>query len=103
LVEIDAEDTKQGLNPNFSATASALLEVLDETKNSLNQPAKIAVIGRPNAGKSTLLNSLLVQNLLPVDHAECTAVSIEVLIKFFILFFIFISYLSYFYIFIFFI
>ncbi len=49
-----------------------------ELRNIFNQPVRIAVVGRPNAGKSTFTNSLFGRNILPDLHATCTAVTTEV-------------------------
>ena len=77
IIEIDADDNKRQAHQT-TPDISHFNQVFEETKKFFSQTPKIAVIGRPNAGKSTLLNSLLFQSVLPVDHAECTAVSIEV-------------------------
>jgi len=40
----------------------------------LREPARVAVVGRVNAGKSTLVNALLGQRVAPTDVSECTRV-----------------------------
>ncbi|QCB49984.1 Isoniazid-inducible protein iniC [Rhodococcus sp. PAMC28707] len=50
--------------------AAALTEVLDR----LGQPLRVALAGSLKAGKSTLLNSLVGQDIAPTDATECTKV-----------------------------
>jgi hypothetical protein len=38
----------------------------------LREPVRLAVVGRVNAGKSTLVNALLGQRVAPTDVSECT-------------------------------
>jgi hypothetical protein len=56
--EIDAPDT-----------ARSVVEGLGE---GLREPLRVAVAGRVNAGKSTLVNALLRQRVAPTDVSECT-------------------------------
>lgn len=50
--------------------AASLTEVLDR----LGQPLRVALAGSLKAGKSTLLNSLVGQDIAPTDATECTKV-----------------------------
>ncbi len=50
----------------------ALLPELESAARRLQQPLRIAVIGRVKAGKSTLVNALLGQRVAPTDVSECT-------------------------------
>src|SRR5690606_20646847 len=46
--------------------------VLGELADELDRPLRLAVTGRVNAGKSTLVNALLCQRIAPTDVSECT-------------------------------
>lgn len=48
------------------------LNALDEIDAGLAEPLRVAVTGRVNAGKSTLVNALLGQRVAPTDVSECT-------------------------------
>jgi tRNA U34 5-carboxymethylaminomethyl modifying GTPase MnmE/TrmE len=45
---------------------------LDDLERRLREPVRVAVVGRVNAGKSTLVNALLAQRVAPTDISECT-------------------------------
>lgn len=45
---------------------------LDTLSRRLREPARVAVVGRVKAGKSTLVNALLGQRVAPTDVSECT-------------------------------
>ncbi|NLH68587.1 MAG: GTP-binding protein, partial [Brooklawnia sp.] len=51
------------------AQASALLVDLE---NRLQEPLRVAIAGIVKAGKSTLLNALLGEQIAPTDAGECT-------------------------------
>ncbi len=53
--------------PEVTARLRPLRERLDE-------PLRVAVVGRVKAGKSTLLNALVGQRIAPTDAGECTRV-----------------------------
>ena len=50
------------------STRAQLTEALDR----LSQPLRLAIAGRVKAGKSTLLNALIGEELAPTDAGECT-------------------------------
>lgn len=54
-----------------------LLELQETTK----KPLRVAIVGRPNAGKSTFINALLERDIVPCHHDPCTAVATEVRIE----------------------
>lgn len=47
---------------------------LDQALRRLSEPLRVAIAGRVKAGKSTLLNALLGEELAPTDAGECTKV-----------------------------
>lgn len=63
------EDARASLVDHPSARAQ-----LDECAARLDQPLRVALAGSLKAGKSTLLNSLVGQDIAPTDATECTRV-----------------------------
>ena len=57
----------------FSGDAAALA-VVDELDRRLEGPLRIAVAGMVKAGKSTLLNAIIGEEIAPTDAGECTRV-----------------------------
>ncbi|MCD4851327.1 dynamin family protein [Arthrobacter sp. AK01] len=53
---------------------AAALAVVDELENRLEGPLRIAVAGMVKAGKSTLLNAIIGEEIAPTDAGECTKV-----------------------------
>lgn len=47
---------------------------LAATRDRLDEPLRVAIAGRVKAGKSTLLNALVGQELAPTDAGECTRI-----------------------------
>jgi hypothetical protein len=52
----------------------AVREELTRTLARLDEPLRVAIAGRVNAGKSTLLNALVGDELAPTDAGECTRI-----------------------------
>lgn len=48
--------------------------VVDDLVNRLHEPLRVAIAGRVKAGKSTLLNALVGEELAPTDAGECTRI-----------------------------
>lgn len=68
LIERVAELVESGLQ-RVPESARPQLEAL---ARRLREPVRLAVVGRVNAGKSTLVNALLGQRVAPTDVSECT-------------------------------
>ncbi len=47
-------------------------QLVARVRTGLDEPLRVAVAGRVNAGKSTLVNALLRQRVAPTDVSECT-------------------------------
>ena len=52
----------------------AIGAALDQLATRLDQPLIVAIAGKVKAGKSTLLNSLVGEQLAPTDSGECTQI-----------------------------
>ncbi len=50
------------------------LHRLDELEDRLDEPLRVAIAGKVKAGKSTLLNGLVGEELAPTDASECTRI-----------------------------
>ena len=57
-----------------SCTAVASKDRLDSLAERLDEPLRVAIAGKIKAGKSTLLNALVGQELAPTDAGECTKI-----------------------------
>ena len=51
-----------------------LTERLEAVQHRLREPLRVAIAGRVKAGKSTLLNALVGEQLAPTDAGECTRI-----------------------------
>ena len=47
---------------------------LDARRARLDEPLRVAIAGKVKAGKSTLLNALVGEELAPTDAGECTRI-----------------------------
>ena len=47
---------------------------IPEMRARLDGPLRVAIAGKVKAGKSTLLNALVGENVAPTDASECTRV-----------------------------
>ena len=52
----------------------AARETLDAAVRRLDEPMRVAIAGRVKAGKSTLLNALVGEELAPTGTRECTSI-----------------------------
>jgi hypothetical protein len=57
-----------------SAPDPAAADAVDEIAGRLSEPLRVAIAGKVKAGKSTLLNALVGDQLAPTDARECTRV-----------------------------
>jgi GTPase SAR1 family protein len=53
-------------------TAGAVNDDIDSIIDELNEPLRVAVVGKTNAGKSTLINCLVGASAAPTDALSCT-------------------------------
>lgn len=60
------------LEETMGSVSEPLRRELLEVFGELDRPLRVAVTGRVNAGKSTLVNALLRQRIAPTDVSECT-------------------------------
>ncbi len=68
-----ARDLISAARSTYSGDAEASW-MLDECLYRLDEPLRVALAGSLKAGKSTLLNSLVGQDIAPTDATECTKV-----------------------------
>lgn len=57
-----------------SAVTPAAAAALTEAQERLTGPLRLAIAGKVKAGKSTLLNALVGEELAPTDAGECTSI-----------------------------
>ena len=62
----------QSASATYAGTAAA--ERLDDVLARLDEPLRVAIAGKVKAGKSTLLNALVGEELAPTDEGECTKI-----------------------------
>ncbi|MEL6982446.1 MAG: dynamin family protein, partial [Actinomycetota bacterium] len=56
------------------AATTELIPALERVRRRLDEPLRVAIAGRVKAGKSTLLNALVGEQLAPTDAGECTRI-----------------------------
>ena len=71
VVEAVRELVHKALNSYRNTDA---FERIEELERRLDEPLRVAVAGKVKAGKSTLLNGLVGQQLAPTDAGECTKI-----------------------------
>src|SRR4051812_50058213 len=69
LTESVASLTRMALDRARDGESAAQLT---DAVQRLSQPLRLAIAGRVKAGKSTLLNALVGEELAPTDAGECT-------------------------------
>src|SRR5687768_10475222 len=53
---------------------TAVAEEVAALRRRLDEPLRVAIAGKVKAGKSTLLNALVGEELAPTDAGECTRI-----------------------------
>jgi hypothetical protein len=66
------EHVSELISAGKSLVPASLQSTLDDLERRLREPVRVAVVGRVNSGKSTLVNALLAQRVAPTDVSECT-------------------------------
>ncbi|WP_157002780.1 dynamin family protein [Agromyces laixinhei] len=69
----DAEGLLRTARSVYAGDSAAQVSIA-ELERRLNEPLRLAVAGMVKAGKSTLLNALLGEQIAPTDAGECTRV-----------------------------
>ena len=69
-----AERTRSLLRTLIERGAGSELQAFRALDELFDEPARIAVAGMVNAGKSTLLNALVGERVAPTDAGECTRI-----------------------------
>src|SRR5580700_8495979 len=57
---------------HVGAVPGGLRPELEGLERRLREPVRVAVVGKVNSGKSTMVNALLGQRIAPTDVSECT-------------------------------
>lgn len=72
LLVAQVESAIDAVAPCLADTDQAAIDALS---NRLRTPLRVALVGRVNAGKSTLVNALVGQRVAPTNETECTQVA----------------------------
>ena len=83
ILEIKSNGFKEQLLPhldklnNLLKSSEISLECINRVKEILNQKPRISLLGRPNSGKSTLINGLCGNSWFSTASSECTGTITE--------------------------
>jgi hypothetical protein len=72
--DLIVEVRRLGEAAQLVATGTDLAPAVDATLRRLDEPLRVAIVGRVKAGKSTLLNALVGERLAATDAGECTRI-----------------------------
>ncbi len=73
IARLDAH-TAETCVETASGSNTGIRAGLEAVRDRLDQPLRVAIAGRVKAGKSTLLNALVGEQLAPTDAGECTRI-----------------------------
>ncbi|HET7169716.1 MAG TPA: dynamin family protein [Candidatus Limnocylindrales bacterium] len=73
-LDLIAEVRHLALDVQRIAAGSDVAGAVDAIVARLDEPLRLAIVGRVKAGKSTLLNALVGERLAPTDAGECTRI-----------------------------
>ena len=68
------DDVRSLLRRAAAAVPPEERPALEEAERRVGEPLRVAIAGRVKAGKSTLLNALVGEELAPTDASECTRI-----------------------------
>jgi hypothetical protein len=66
------EQVRRLVDDAVRAADAGTARELEAVQSRLNEPLRVAIAGRVKAGKSTLLNALIGEEIAPTDAGECT-------------------------------
>ena len=68
------DDIESLLDETVAVADPSATAALETIRGRIHEPLRVAIAGRVKAGKSTLLNALLGEELAPTDAGECTKI-----------------------------